>query len=66
MARYEFTVNSLDDNAVTSVRSGDIDLTEAVKATKKEKKGKSTYTIAPGTAIGGDVVIIVGSPAEQL
>lgn len=65
MARYEFTVNSLDDNAVTSVRSGDIDLTAAVKATKTDKKGKSTYTIAPGTAIGGDVVIIIGSPAEQ-
>ena len=68
MARYEFTVMSLDESAVTSVRSGDIDLTEAVKATKKDnaKKGKSTYTIAPGTATGGDVVIIVGSPAEQL
>lgn len=68
MARYEFAVKSTDENAVTSVRSGDIDLTEAVKATKKDNsnKTKSTYTIAPGTATSGDVVIVVGRPAEQL
>ena len=31
MTRYEFTINSLDENAVTSVRSGDIDFPDAFK-----------------------------------